>query len=165
LSFQEKRALLYWQWDLFCPRAKKGTVSFIGSERTNLAPDFLGQKHIHFSRCVSFGILDDGQVQKPGNPKHDVVMFHVLVFAGPLLDGSILVCGPSQLETYFYVCGPSVLCVLVAKLLLPWSTFWWFCTVAILFFSSICKAWFGGSICFPRLFRTFHYFEPTASGA
>ena len=71
-------------------------------------------RYIHFSRCVIFGILDDGQVQKPGNHKHDVIMFHVLVFAGPLLDGSILVCGPSQLETYFYVCGPSVLCVLAA---------------------------------------------------
>jgi len=85
------------------------------SERTILVPDYLGQKHIHFlRRCVIFGILDDGQVQKPGNPKHDVIMFHVLVFAGPLLDGSILVCGPSQLEAYFYVCCPSILCVLVA---------------------------------------------------
>lgn len=113
---RKKRALLFWQWNLFCLRQKKkeGSVYFIVSERTILVPDCLGQKHIHFLRCVIFGILDDGQVQNPGNPKHDVTMFHVLIFAGPLLDGSILVCGPSQLETYFYVCGPSVLCVLVA---------------------------------------------------
>ena len=93
---------------------KNGGVFFNGSAKTILALDYLGQKHIQFLRFVIFGILDDRQVQKPRNPKHDVIMFHVLVFAGPLLDGSILVCSSSQLETYFYVCGPSILCVLVA---------------------------------------------------
>jgi hypothetical protein len=55
-----------------------------------------------------------GKFRKPINPKHDVLMFRVLVFAGPFLDGSILVCSSSQLETYFYVCGSSILCVPVA---------------------------------------------------
>jgi hypothetical protein len=94
-------------------KKKGGGVYCIGSERTILALEYLGQKHIHFLRCVIFQILGDGQVQEPGNPKYDAIIFHVLVFAGPLLDGSILVCGPSQLETYFYICGPSVLRVLV----------------------------------------------------